>query len=222
MEQYVKAISPRAEFILVVLTAFGYFIFGSLLSIFYPYPAAPVSEASLQSLLIYESVVMLILWKFLSLRGWKLQQLWLVPSVKDTLIGFGLAFVAYIAYLIVWSISTRFVPGLNEQAGSLVAPNLRLGTVLIVSVLNPLFEEIFVCGYVIAALFKSRNVSFAVNVSVGIRLAYHLYQGGVGVVSIIPLGFIFAYWYARTGRLWPVIVAHGIFDFLGLVAFARM
>lgn len=222
MEQYVKAISLRAEFSIVVLIAFGYFIVGSLLSIINPSPNAPISEVHLRSLLIYESVVMLTLWKFLSLRGWKLRQVGLVPAVRETIIGLGLAIVAYVTYAVIWAVSSRLVPGLEEQAGSLVAPSLSLVTVLIVSVLNPVFEELFVCGYVIAVLKKSRSISFAVNVSVGIRLAYHLYQGAVGVVSIIPLGFIFAYWFAKTGRLWPVVVAHGIFDFLGLVAYARM
>jgi membrane protease YdiL (CAAX protease family) len=27
---------------------------------------------------------------------------------------------------------------------------------------------------------------------------------------------LFAYWYARTKRLWPVIVAHGAMDVIGL------
>jgi membrane protease YdiL (CAAX protease family) len=39
---------------------------------------------------------------------------------------------------------------------------------------------------------------------------------------IIPLGFIFAYWFARTGRLWPVILAHAIFDFIGLNAYVGL
>ena len=86
---------------------------------------------------------------------------------------------------------------------------------------DPEREEVFVCGYVIAALRKTRSISFAINVSVGIRLIYHLYQGTVGVASIIPLGLIFAYWYARTGRLWPAVIAHAIIDFAGLVIYVQ-
>jgi len=36
------------------------------------------------------------------------------------------------------------------------------------------------------------------------------------VIGIVPLGFIFTYWYARTGRLWPVVLAHALFDVAGL------
>jgi membrane protease YdiL (CAAX protease family) len=58
-----------------------------------------------------------------------------------------------------------------------------------------------------------------VNVSVALRLVCHLYQGTLGVLSVIPVGLIFAYWYVRTGRLWPLIVAHALLDFISLAAF---
>ncbi|MFD1296210.1 CPBP family intramembrane glutamic endopeptidase [Lysobacter gummosus] len=41
-----------------------------------------------------------------------------------------------------------------------------------------------------------------------IRIAYHLYQGSAGVVSIVPMGLAYAWLYARTGRLWPLVLAH--------------
>jgi membrane protease YdiL (CAAX protease family) len=55
-------------------------------------------------------------------------------------------------------------------------------------------------------------------VSAGIRVFYHFYQGAVGVVGIAPMALLFAYWFARTGRLWPLIVAHALTDFAGLAA----
>ncbi len=62
------------------------------------------------------------------------------------------------------------------------------------------------------ALKDTRGISFAVNISVAIRLAYHLYQGPAGIINIVPGGLIFAYWFAKTGRLWPVVTAHAIHD----------
>jgi membrane protease YdiL (CAAX protease family) len=50
-----------------------------------------------------------------------------------------------------------------------------------------------------------------------IRLGYHLYQGPFGVVAIVPLGLILAYWYAKNGKLWPLIVAHAAIDLVGLL-----
>ena len=59
-------------------------------------------------------------------------------------------------------------------------------------------------------------------VSVALRLLYHLYQGPMGVLGIIPIGLLFAFWFAKMGRLWPVIVAHGLMDLIGLLAYSRM
>jgi uncharacterized protein len=63
------------------------------------------------------------------------------------------------------------------------------------------------------------NSVTGVNVSVAIRLVYHLYQGAIGVVTIIPFGLIVTWWYARTGKLWPILVAHAAIDFMGLLQF---
>jgi membrane protease YdiL (CAAX protease family) len=62
------------------------------------------------------------------------------------------------------------------------------------------------------------GVTTAVNVSAAIRVFYHFYQGAVGVVGIAPMALLFAYWFARTGRLWPLIVAHALTDFWALAA----
>jgi membrane protease YdiL (CAAX protease family) len=64
-----------------------------------------------------------------------------------------------------------------------------------------------------------RGMWFAINASVAIRLAYHLYQGSAGVPSIVATGLIFGYWFARTRQLWPPIAAHGC---LNLIAFASL
>jgi membrane protease YdiL (CAAX protease family) len=89
-------------------------------------------------------------------------------------------------------------------------------TVGLLSLVNGFFEELFVCAYLINAVKKRRSAIFAINVSVAIRLAYHLYQGPMAVASIVPIGLIFGYWFARTGRLWPLVVAHALMDFLAL------
>ena len=42
------------------------------------------------------------------------------------------------------------------------------------------------------------SVATAVNISAAIRLSYHLYQGVAGVLSVVPMGLLFAIWFART------------------------
>ena len=48
----------------------------------------------------------------------------------------------------------------------------------------------------------------AINVSVVVRLLYHLYQGPIGVLTIVPMGLLYGYLYSRTRQLWPLVVAH--------------
>jgi membrane protease YdiL (CAAX protease family) len=50
-------------------------------------------------------------------------------------------------------------------------------------------------------------------------MAVHLYQGPLRVVGMAALGGALTVYYYRTRRLWPVVVAHGLLDFLAL---ARM
>jgi uncharacterized protein len=216
---YIRELSPKAEFSIVIFVAFGYFIFNSLVLLITSSSSVPISEDHLRFLIIYELITLAVLGAFLFVRGWRLQQLGFVPSVKDTGVGFGLALVAYIAYVIVWLVAASFLPSLAAQAKGFIGPGLNLTTILAVSLVNPIFEELFVCGYIISSLRKTHSASFAINVSVGIRLAYHLYQGELGVIGMVPLGLIFAYWFAKTNRLWPIIVAHGLFDFLSLMPY---
>ncbi len=72
------------------------------------------------------------------------------------------------------------------------------------------------CAYLITALKERFGTTTAINVSAGIRVFYHFYQGALAVLSITPMALLFGYWFARTGRLWPLIVAHALQDFIAL------
>ena len=94
--------------------------------------------------------------------------------------------------------------------------------VFLVSIVNGIFEELFVAGYIITALTARRGMWMAINVSVVVRLLYHLYQGPIGVLTIVPMGLLYGYVYSRTRQLWPLIVAHVLIDIIGLSALAPM
>ena len=136
------------------------------------------------------------------------------------LVGLGLLLAAYLSYAVlviavasVWpSIVWQSVPARLQ----LVAPDLPTATVVATALINPVFEEVFVCGYVVSSLRERLGVANAVNISAGIRVAYHLYQGPLGLLSITPFALIAAIWFARTRRLAPLIFAHALADFIGL------
>jgi membrane protease YdiL (CAAX protease family) len=214
-------LSPRTEFFVVILVAFGYFLLGSVLSVFLPAGSGHISEGHLRFLLVYELFVFSVLWLFLHVRGWRLQQLGLRISLRDSLVGIGFVFLVYVIYIVLWLLFSGFFPEISQQSKHLVTADISLLTLILISVVNPIFEELFVCAYTISALNRSRSLMFAVNVSIAIRLTYHLYQGALSLFSVLLVGIIFAYWYARTGRLWPLILAHGLIDFLGMLPYVN-
>jgi uncharacterized protein len=223
VRRLIEALSPAAEFAIVVLGAFGYFIVVSLVTVVSHGRRVTISNHHLGALLVYELILLLVLGGFLRIRGWTIARFDIRPSARETLKGFGLAGLAYVIYVLaliaiaaLWPQAIRAL-----RASGVSSPGISLVAVIAVSILNPVFEEVFVCGYIITALRKASDPWTGVHVSVAIRLLYHLYQGAIGVLGIVPFGLVAGVWFARTGRLWPVIVAHAVIDFVGLLVYVR-
>jgi membrane protease YdiL (CAAX protease family) len=223
MRHALRSLPPASEFAIVVLGAFGYFIVTSVLTLMWPGDAGHFSDAHLANLIVLELILLSLLLGFLYVRGWTFAAIADRERAVDLLIGFALALAAYLAsWFIFYALSTAWpgAAGAMDTPGLFTERSLSLVMVIAVSIVNPVFEEVFVCGYVIAALHKQRNPWIGIHVSVAIRLLYHLYQGAAAI-SIVPFGLIFAVWYARTGRLWPVMIAHAITDFAALIYYVR-
>ena len=73
-----------------------------------------------------------------------------------------------------------------------------------------------VCGYVIGALRRRYGIIVAINFSAALRVALHLDQGAFAILWVGLIGLLCAYLYVRTRRLWPLVVAHMIHDFVVL------
>ncbi len=223
MRNAIRNLSTKSECWIVVVAAFGWFMVSSLFSLVHPAATPPISQRRIESLLIFEAIVLALLAAFLSVRGWTIGRLGIMPTIKDTLIGIGLAAAVYAIYVSTWMISTAigYQPGYAGSYREVAAHDFTLPIVLAASILNPFYEEVFLCGYLVTAGKSAGRPTAAVNGSVAIRLLCHLYQGGIGVLMIIPVGLIFTSWYARTARLWPVLVAHALFDLTATAHFLR-
>jgi len=221
MKEIFRSLTARAEFLLVVLAAFGYLILISVLRGFDLLAQQSLSPGGLASILVFEFVVGGTLGLFLWLRGWSLSKLGLKPTAADTGVGLillgGVLILSYAVELATLYVSPETMAHMRDIYDRLHGAAAPVGLAVAVSIVNALYEEIFVTGYVVTALKQARSDWFAVNVSVGIRLAYHLYQGQMGVLTVLPLGLIFGFWFARTGRLWPLVVAHAAMDMLALI-----
>src|SRR5260221_10846721 len=221
MHHFIQNLSGRAEYAIVLLGAFGYFILSTVLLLLHPTAITTISQHDLEHLLIYESVILILLGGFLHLRGWTTGRLSVSATLQDILVGIGLAVAVYVVYVLVWSIASAAGVHANYAGNhrELADHSLTLPAVIGVSLLNPIYEETFLCGYIVTTAKGVNRPIAGINISVAIRLSYHLYQGGIGVLGIIPVGLIFAWWYARTGRIWPVFVAHALFDATSLLQF---
>lgn len=217
--QWMKKLPPSVEFIIVIVVAFGLFSFTVLSYLIYGSHETVFTEDSLKFLLIYESIVLLALSWFLKKRGWTFRDLGLLPRGESIVLGVALILAAYMIYTLIWIALALLIPALQPtlQTATPVASGISLWVITAVSILNPLFEELFVCGYVISFLRRYKSIWFAVIISTAIRVLYHLYQPLPGVIFIVSLGIVFAYCYARTNQLWSLIVAHAFFDFWGLL-----
>lgn len=197
------------EFAFVIALAFGMSIAGSLAQAF-SYSGRPIefTDRDLLWTLAYELAVGGIVALMLRSRGWKWRDFAIHASRGSTILG---AILAVIVLGLWYVFETLF----GEAPTSVSA---SLASIAAVSIVNPLFEELLVLGYVVQALRKRFGVATAMNVSLAIRLLYHLYQGPLVVVPIAVFGLAATLVYVRMGRLWPVIVMHALLDFVGLIA----
>jgi uncharacterized protein len=217
--RFVRGLSSAAEFLIVVVGAFGLFIFRSVVAALDPHPSGIVqfTDAGMRSLLSYELVVFFLLCAFLYVRGWTTKRIGFAPGLYETLEGLGLGLAGVFAYQLLYVTVVSIAPPVHQAVPHFSSSGLPLSGIIAASVFNPVFEETFVSGYIISMLKDRYGAWNAVNVSTGIRLLYHLYQGVAGVLSIVPIGLIFAHWYARRGSLWPLIVAHAWIDLSALI-----
>ena len=219
----------RLEFALVIGVAFGMSILGSLMSLLY---GGTVSEDAAQQAfgtawlfrVIYSELVCApFLAAILYAGGWRLRDFPFSISRAATAVGVLAFAMAWTANIVSSAVLAEVFRSLRGEMDSLwsyrPAGRTSLVAVYLVSIINPVFEEVIVCGYVIPVIARRFGETTAINVSVLIRASYHLYQGISAMPFHIAYGLMQAYMYVRFRNLWPLIVSHALFDFFALLYF---
>jgi membrane protease YdiL (CAAX protease family) len=157
--------------------------------------------------ILIEAVILAAVIAILRARGWTIRRLGLEFSWKAAAAGIPL----FVIYLLVYAITTTLVLMVFPAAGKVwvfsFINRAPFALVLLFIILNSVFEELLVTAYVIES-FSSDGAGLAITVSTLLRFAYHLYQGPLASLSIIPLGLLFATMYWRWRNVWPLMVAH--------------
>ncbi|QWP74744.1 CPBP family intramembrane metalloprotease [Lysobacter sp. K5869] len=222
MGNWIKSLSDRSEFVGVLVLAFGLPVLSSLSAAFSPQPAGgpqPVDPNWLAGVLCMEIPILAMIGLFLRERGWTWDRLGPPPSWRDVLPGLSLTLGTALLFWVLQAVAASVGLPTPPPAEALpVQAGMSWGLVLAASAVNGFYEEALVCGYLISAMRDKRSMWTAIHLSTAIRVAYHLYQGEVGVISIVPMGLAYAWLYAVTGRLWPLVLAHAALDVWALSA----
>jgi membrane protease YdiL (CAAX protease family) len=169
----------------------------------------------------HEAMALLLLGYILSRRKARFADLGLRWSTGDLIRGAGVAIGSYCAYfagnVIVHGIH-RAILGDSHSGNTAQAIFGHPGFFAIpFFLLNPFFEEMIVRAYLMTEIRElTRSATLAVALSVAVQTAYHLYYGWEGALSLGFQFLFFAVYYAKTRRATPIIVAHGVFDLIGL------
>ena len=100
---------------------------------------------------------------------------------------------------------------LNTEQTPFTFSRLALFPIILISLINPVFEEVLGTGYFIHSL-QSLGMWPAVMASAIFRGAYHLQFGINAAVGVLTLGVIFGFVYWRWRQLWPLVIAHAMSD----------
>jgi uncharacterized protein len=113
---------------------------------------------------------------------------------------------------------------LGATADVIPAPELvywwTIPILLLSALQNAIVEEVIAVGYLMTRLRDLRWAPWAaIATSAALRGTYHLYQGFGQALGNAVMGAIFAWWFHRTGRLWPLLVAHTLLDVVAFVGY---
>ncbi|MGH3958698.1 CPBP family intramembrane glutamic endopeptidase [Mycobacterium sp.] len=141
----------------------------------------------------------------------------------DLLGGVGLAALVGLPGLALY-VAARAL-GLNASVipSSLSDTWWRIPMLVAAAFANGWAEEVIVVGYLLTRLEQlNMRAGAALVWSSLLRGAYHLFQGfGAGLGNAV-MGLVFGWVWQRTGRLWPLVIAHGLIDTVAFVGYALL
>jgi uncharacterized protein len=216
MKQWIRNLSDRGEFFLVIAICFAYFVATSAAVLLMRIATFEITTGRALRGIVVELVLLAIAGWILRVREFPMSRLSRRPTFGTVLGGVPL-FAGYLA--LYWGASialTLLVPSITRVTAVKMVPAASLAVMIALIIVNSLFEEIAVTGYVVAKL-APQGAGLAITASTLLRFLYHLYQGPVASLSILPLGLLFAFVYWKTRSLWPLFVGHTIANFAALL-----
>jgi membrane protease YdiL (CAAX protease family) len=221
LQAWIKRWPQGVEIAVILLIAFGPFVASSQL----PHSdKLLLNDGRLLSILLAEGVLGLLLVGLLYARGWKWSDFDVNPTIQSTVLGIVLAplslvLIGLFGFSVMKVLANDMI---KPPAFQMVASSAYI---ILVCVLNSLYEEVFVLAYVVRALEKLGGFwssgAVIVAFSALLRTSYHTYQGAYGIMMVLPLGLAWGWLYYRQRNLWPLILAHGVIDIIAFTQNSR-
>lgn len=134
--------------------------------------------------------------------------------------GLGLAALIGLPGLALYLAGRALGVNAEVEAAGLHSSWWRIPVLVLAAFANGFAEEVVVVGYLVTRLRQlGLTGRQAVAVSSGLRGLYHLYQGFAAGLGNVVMGLVFGYVWTRTGRLWPLVIAHGVIDTVAFVGY---
>jgi membrane protease YdiL (CAAX protease family) len=210
-----QRLSPRTELLLILLICFGPFAVRSAVGVVERSTVIVFDDARALTLLGTELVAGAVAFVILRARQWTLADFGLRPTIRQTIGGMLLLIGSNLVIALLYE-SVRAATGTDPGAATESKAALTWPVLIALTLVNPLYDELLAVAYIIRAS-ETNGAAFAITLSAMVRFLCHLEQGPVAAVTILPLGLMFAILYWRTRLLWPLVVAHAVMDFLGLM-----
>ncbi len=112
--------------------------------------------------------------------------------------------------------------GVNASLDVVSFPDVwyRVPYLLLSAFQNGFAEEIVVVAFMLTRLRQAGwTKERALSASALLRGSYHLYQGIGGFVGNMVMGLIFGWWFQRTNRVVPLVIAHFLLDAFSFVGY---
>ena len=142
------------------------------------------------------------------------------PSRRDLLQGVGFAaLIGLPGLVLVWAAHQL---GVSANLAVVDVPDTwyRVPLLLLQAAQDGVLEEIVVVGFLLTRLRQlGWSNGRALGASAVLRGSYHLYQGLGGFAGNFVMGLIFAWWFQRTRRVLPLVIAHILLDVFAFVGF---
>ena len=208
------------ELALVLTIAVGLSFLNSLLILRSGPEAVPNYQNAKWSIGIFHEITALLLLGYvLWRRNRRIRDLGLNWSWRNVGMGLALAVASYVAYSAGYYFlhSTFFATVKRGPLPREVFGHFSMMAIPF-SLLNPFFEELIVRAYLMTEV-KDLTGSWlwAAVASTVVQTSYHLYYGWEMALSLGLQFLVFSIYYARTRKATPLVIAHGLFDTVGLL-----